>query len=198
MRYYIDNSRGDIEAYTILSAITSIADKFSSKGHHVVENGEIKPLDVAAAIAPTPNGKTAMYAMMWGVKGHDSNEPVYEMHIEDVDKDPYFKHDWERHRCVIPVSYFSTDSIRGNKCSYFCYPKNDDIVWICGLYRNINGFPYFTILTMRSCARIRCFFDRIPLMITTDMMDEWVCPTGNRDLAVNKAVLDIQIERILT
>ena len=78
MRYYIDNSRGDIEAYAILSSITPIADRFSGIGHHVVENGEIKPMNVAPVIAPSPNGKPAMYAMMWGIKTNDKAETVYE------------------------------------------------------------------------------------------------------------------------
>lgn len=194
MRYYIDNSRGDIEAYAILSSITPIADRFSGIGHHVVENGEIKPMNVAPVIAPSPNGKPAMYAMMWGIKTNDKAETVYELSIEDLEGTSEFKIDLERHRCIIPISYFSAASTRENSCRYYCYPKQDDIVWMCGIYRNIGSLSYFAVITARSCGGVRCYIDRIPMMIHKDMIDTWICPCGNMNQVVEERVLYVRLE----
>lgn len=57
---------------------------------------------------------------------------------------------------------------------YVIQPKESPVTWICDLYLTGDNLPKFVILTRDADEDIRFIYDRLPLMVPKDLIDEWI------------------------
>ena len=142
--------------------------------------GEVRPTNVVPVIAPNRAGMRAVFPMKWGFSGKSL---LMNARTETAASKPTFKEAWERHRCIIPASwYFEWEHLVGNDGrkytgdKFMIQPKDSTMTWLCGLYRIENGLPCFVVLTRDPGEEIRFIHDRMPLIMPEDLVNEWIRP----------------------
>ncbi|MBR1757692.1 MAG: SOS response-associated peptidase family protein [Lachnospiraceae bacterium] len=162
--------------------------------------GEIFPTDVVPVIAPNRRGERAVFPMKWGFSGKTL---LVNARSESAAVKPTFKEAWEKHRCIVPASWYfewehkkaSDGSVRtGDK--YMIQPKNVSVTWLCGLYRIEEGLPVFVVLTREPGEEIRFIHDRMPLILPEDAVDAWIRPDSRPEELLHRALTEMVFEKI--
>lgn len=161
--------------------------------------GEMRPTDVVPVIAPNKSGSRAVFPMKWGYTGKTL---LMNARSETAAEKPTFKEDWQKHRCIVPASwYFEWHHLIGNdgkRCTgdkYMIQPKGATITWLCGLYRIEDGLPYFVILTRDPGEEIRFIHDRMPLIMPETLVNEWIRPDMKPEELLPYALTDMVYEK---
>lgn len=196
-RYQIDDSPGIQRIVGEMKHSPLMSRWLAIKG--VKTSGEVRPTDVAPVIATNRQGGRAVFPMKWGYTGRSL---IINARSETAAEKPFFRKDWERHRCVIPGSwYYEWELKAGNDGKvhagdkYLLQPKDSEVVWLCGMYRIEGGLPVFVILTRDSVEEIRFIHDRMPVMISGDRVSEWIRPEAEPEEVVRDAVAKMCWER---
>ena len=152
----------------------------------VITSGEVAPTNVVPVIAPDRNGKRKVYPMKWGYWLQKNEKPLVNARSETAAEKPTFREDWNRHRCIIPSSYYfewkhlkDEDNLPGAKVKpekYMFQTEGSSVTWLCGLYRIEDGLPYFVILTKDAEGEIREIHDRMPLILPEERITDWIDP----------------------
>ena len=161
--------------------------------------GEIRPTDVVPVIAPNKYGNRAIYPMRWGFSGKSL---LVNARSETAAEKPTFKEAWERHRCIVPASwYFEWEHLTGNDGrkktgeKYMLQPKGSTMTWLCGLYRIEEGLPVFVVLTREPGEEIRFIHDRMPLILPEQYMNDWIRPDTKPEDLLPEALTEMMFER---
>ena len=167
----------------------------------VLNEGEIRPKDVAPVIASSRSGRRAVFPMRWGftVPGRPL---VINARTETAGEKPLFREAWKGHRCIVPASWYfewehriRNDGKKETGDKYLIQPRGSEAAWMCGLYRIEDGFPVFVVLTREAEENIRFIHDRMPLMLPKEQVGEWIRPGGNANVLAELAVKDIVFEK---
>jgi len=202
MRYFIDRTAKELDEVVTKSLATKTSLSFSRISHPLVTDGEIKPTNVVPVIAPSPSGVPNVYAMQWGFEVPGKIYPIFNARSETARIRPTFKEGWEKHRCIIPASYYFewehlTDEKgrkkTGNK--YLIQPKDYSITWLCGLYRIEEGRPYFVILTREPDETTSAIHNRMPVILPTEHITEWTDPNENPERVIRYSLTSMVAER---
>ena len=65
--------------------------------------GEIRPMDVVPVIAPNRSGNRAVFPTRWGYSG---KMLLMNARVETAASKPTFQEDWQKHRCIVPASWY--------------------------------------------------------------------------------------------
>ena len=175
-----------------------LVDKWHKKTK-VKTYGEMRPTDVVPVIAPNRHGERAVFPMKWGFTGKSL---LINARVETAAVKPTFKEAWQRHRCIIPASwYFEWEHRIGNDGrkytgdKYMLQPRGSSVTWLCGLYRIEEGLPVFVVLTREPGEEIRFLHDRMPLILPQDLVGEWIRPGANPEELVQEALTDMMFEK---
>ncbi|MBO4921249.1 MAG: SOS response-associated peptidase family protein [Lachnospiraceae bacterium] len=202
MRYFIDRTAKELDEVVTKALATKTYLSFSRISHPLVTDGEIKPTNVVPVIAPSPSGIPNVYAMQWGFEVPGKIYPIFNARSETARIRPTFKEGWEKHRCIIPASYYFewehlTDEKgrkkTGNK--YLIQPKDYSITWLCGLYRIEEGRPYFVILTREPDETTSAIHNRMPVILPTEHITEWTDPNENPERVIRYSLTRMVAER---
>lgn len=146
----------------------------------VKDYGEMRPTDVVPMIAPNRSGNKAVFPMKWG---YASKTLLMNARTETAAEKLTFKDDWQKHRCIVPASWYyewehrlGNDGKKHTGDKYMIQPKGATVTWLCGLYRIEDGMSYFVILTWEPGEGIRFIHDRMPLIMPEDLVNEWIMP----------------------
>lgn len=146
----------------------------------VKDYGEMRPTDVVPMIAPNRSGNKAVFPMKWG---YASKTLLMNARTETAAEKLTFKDDWQKHRCIVPASWYyewehrlGNDGKKHTGDKYMIQPKGATVTWLCGLYRIEDGMSYFVILTWEPGEGIRFIHDRMPLIMPEDLVNEWIRP----------------------
>ena len=170
-------------------------------GSQILTSGEIRPTNVVPVIASGRNRKTGAFPMRWGFQ-IPGGSLVVNARSETAASKPTFRDAWRSHRCVIPASwYFEWEHTKtpagkpktGDK--YAIQPRNEQMTWLCGLYRMEDGFPVFTVLTREPTQYLRQIHDRMPLILPKNMIQEWIRPDNKPEELLEYAVTDLVAEK---
>ena len=160
--------------------------------------GEICPTDVVPVIAPDRHGSRAVFPMKWGFSGRSL---LLNARSETAASKPTFREAWERHRCIVPASwYFEWEHLRGENGrvrtgdKYRIQPRGSTMTWLCGLYRIEEGLPVFVVLTREPGASIRFLHDRMPLIMPEQLVNEWIRPDAKPETMLPYALTDMHFE----
>lgn len=185
-RYYIEPEASFQELFENLKR-SPLTDRM--RNHYVrplKTSGEILPTDLVPVIAPSPRGESKVYPMIFGYKLPKSDQPLLNARSETAGEKPTFAEGWQKHRCIIPASYYyewehlvssSGDKKTGDK--YMIQPAGATETWLCGLYRIENGFPHFVILTKDPAEELKWLHDRMPVMLPKDCIQNWIDPEND-------------------
>ena len=162
--------------------------------------GEIRPTDVVPVIAPNRKGERAVYPMKWGYSGRTL---LLNARMETAAEKPTFRDDWERHRCIVPASWYfewehlpRKDGRKRTGDKYMIQPKDSSITWLCGLYRIENGMPVFVVLTREPGEEIRFIHDRMPLIMPDKLVNEWIRPGVRPEELLPHALTEMVFEKV--
>ena len=165
----------------------------------IVTYGEVRPTNVVPVIAPGRTGSRAVFPMKWG---YSERTLLMNARSETAASKPTFREDWQRHRCIVPASwYFEWEHLTGNDGrkktgdKYMIQPKGSSLTWLCGLYRIENGLPVFVILTREPGEEIKFIHDRMPLIMPEDLVNEWIRPDADPDELLQHALTDMAFEK---
>ena len=160
--------------------------------------GEIRPTDVVPVIAPDRVGNRAVFPMKWGFSGQSL---IINARSETAAEKPMFREAWQRHRCIIPASWYfewehlvRNDGRKNLGSKYMIQPSGADEIFLCGLYRIENGLPVFVILTREPGEEIRFIHDRMPVILPEERIGEWIRPDGNPERLLGEALTDMVYE----
>ncbi|MBP5295110.1 MAG: SOS response-associated peptidase [Lachnospiraceae bacterium] len=122
--------------------------------------------------------------------------------VETASEKPTFREAWQRHRCIIPASwYYEWEHLVGNNGrkktgdKYLIQPKDSRLTWLCGLYRIEEGLPVFTILTREPSEELRRIHDRMPLILPEERIVEWITPDARPEAVLPFALTDMYLEK---
>ena len=170
-------------------------------------SGEIRPTDMVPVVAPSPKGEAVVYPMVWGFSNPKAGSPIVNARVETASSKSLWKEAWEKHRCVIPASWYyewehlvSPDGRTKTGPKYMIQPKGCKITYLAGLYRiEEKGdlkYPVFTVLTRDPAEEIRFIHDRMPLILPSDSVRSWIKPDGNPKEILDSALTDMVFEKI--
>ncbi len=167
--------------------------------------GEIRPTDMAPVLAPDRGGSRTVFPMVWGYSVPGLRQPVVNARIENAKYKLLWKDGWASHRCVIPASwYFEWEHLPapGGKTKvgrkYMIQPRGAEITWLAGLYRieEYRGlkYPVFSVLTMEPADAVRRLHDRMPLILPSSAIDDWIRPDKKAEETARWAITDLILE----
>lgn len=203
-RYYMDDASEEMAEYIMKARKTKLTESFMRKAARpIVSGGEVRPTDIAPVIAPNSERKPAVFPMQWGFRNPDHDFTVFNARCETAGTKPTFSEAWKSHRCIIPASYYfewehikSTDGKVKTGAKYAIQPAGDDMTWLCGLYRMEDSLPHFVVLTRDPVGELAAIHDRMPLMMSRDMIDAWIDPDADPASLLSGALTDMIIEKM--
>lgn len=167
-----------------------------------ITSGEVRPTNLAAAIATTRSGEAAVFPMRWGFTIGGRSAPLVNARVETAAEKVSFRDSWKEHRCVIPASWYyewqhlpTEDGKSTGSVKFAIQPKDSSVTWLCGLYRIEDGLPVFVILTRDPGASVAEIHDRMPLIIPKKAVRAWVNPEVKAEEILPYALVDMVAEK---
>ena len=181
-RYYTDESP---ELRPIVEEMnrSPLTERFRRIGAAVREGGEIRPAEVAPALATARSGRKAVFPMRWGYR---ASPLLINARAESAAEQPTFREGWRAHRCALPASgYYEWEHLsdvsgrRKTGTKYRFRAPDGGLLWLCGLYRLEEGLPHYVVLTREAGENIRFIHDRMPLILPEALAEEWIRPEAD-------------------
>jgi len=204
-RYYMEMSpelRPIVEEAKASSLAAWMTDRLARP---MKTEGEIRPTDMVPVIAPNRHGARTVFPMVWGYSIPGLDRPVVNCRMETAPYKDVWKEGWRSHRCIIPASwYFEWEHIplaggrtkTGQK--HMIQTKGSEMTWLAGLYRLEEyrdlKYPVFAVLTREPVEELRRIHDRMPLILPSSAIDDWISPEKKAEETAGLAVMDVLIE----
>lgn len=185
-----------------------LKDKMVSKlARPIKTTGEIRPTDMVPVVAPNAKGEAVVFPMIWGFSNPKAGQPLVNCRVETVATKPTWRESWERHRCIVPASWYyewehfvSPDGRTKTGNKYMIQPRGSRITYLAGLYRieETAGlkYPVFAILTREPSEEIRFIHERMPLILPKEAVTSWIKPEGNPNELIQTAIQDMVYEKV--
>ena len=200
-RFYVLPDTDEIREIVEEVQRSLLSQKFIRAGNAVLTSGEMRPTNVLPVIATGRSGKRAAFPMKWGFQ-IPGRSLIVNARTETAAQKPTFRESWERHRCVIPASwYYEWEHLTGNAgqkktgAKYMIQPRGSDMTWLCGIYRMEEGLPAFAVLTREPAGELGRIHDRMPLILPGNLVDEWIRPDTRPEDLLPYALTDMVFEK---
>ena len=202
-RYYIEKDAEEFKEIIEAVSRSLLAAKFvDTHARPIVTAGEVRPTDIVPVIAPNARGIRSVFPMQWGFLGKGGKRTLFNARVETASSKPTFKDAWKLHRCIVPASYYfewehfkSPDGKVKTGHKYVIQPEGHTVTWLCGLYRIEEGYPVFVVLTKEPTGTLAKIHDRMPLMLPSEEIDEWINPAADPASLISCALSDMVIEK---
>lgn len=159
-------------------------------------SGEIFPSDVVPVLAYSRKQDVQPFAMRWGYSFPNSR-PVINARSETAAAKPMFKDGMLQRRCLVPASnYYEWEKRESRKVKYAIRPVGSDMLYLAGIYHleNHDGIivPTFAILTRAAAPGISFIHQRMPVMLPSTSMADWLNPDYKAEDIIHSALLDME------
>ncbi len=202
-RYALEKDLPELKDIIDAASRSRLVQKFiDSYARPFITYGEVRPTDIVPVLAPNPKGERCAYPMQWGFLSKDNKRTLFNARMETASVKPTFKDAWKSHRCIIPASHYyewqhfkNPDGKEKTGDKFAIQPAGLTVTWLCGLYRIEEGYPVFVVLTKDPTKELAKIHDRIPLILPTDKIDDWISPSSDPEEIVRFALEDMVIEK---
>ena len=206
-RYFMELSP-ELRPYIEAAGHSPLRERMVSKlARSMKTGGEVRPTDIVPVIAPSRSSNPAVFPMVWGFSDPRTPLPIVNARVETAGTKPMWKDAWEKHRCVVPASWYyeweHLTSPSGRKKSgqkYMIQPKNSSVTYLAGLYRmeERGGIqvPVFAVLTREPGEGIRFIHDRMPVILPEELVMQWIAPEVNPAETASLALTDMVYEKV--
>ncbi|MBQ1312585.1 MAG: SOS response-associated peptidase [Blautia sp.] len=210
-RYYVELSP-ELRPYVEAARHSPLAARMVNHlGRPAAREGEIRPTDIAAVIAPDSQGRRSVFPMVWGFSLSDfentkRSQPLINARIETADQKPTWKESFLRRRCAVPASYYfewqrlrTPDGKQKPGDKYAVQASGAESIYMAGIYRLEDGYPHFTILTREPGEALRKLHDRMPVLLEPRNIDQWIDPISTPETIkriASKAITSVILERV--
>ena len=202
-RFYIEPETKELKEIIAKAKESILCQRFIEAGKPVLTSGEIRPTDVVPVIAPNRDSRGTVFPMKWGFR-FPGRSPLVNARTETAAEKSTFKEAWEKHRCIIPASwYYEWEHLISNNgkkkagSKYMIQPKNSNMTWLCGLYRMEEGLPVFTVLTRDPVGELSKIHDRMPLILPRERIGSWINPETNPFDLLQYSLTDMVFEKTI-
>ncbi len=159
-RYYFDQKADDERLRKILSMMER-----DYPGAY--KTGEIFPGDTAPAVLGE-NGKLRHVPAAFGFPGFKDKTLILNARAGTAAQKPTFAGCLRERRLVLPADGFFEWSHDENKTKYLFTLQGLRTIYLCGLYKEIEGTYHFVILTRPANESMREIHDRMPVIASAD------------------------------
>ena len=189
-RFFIDETMGGAELQNIIDALNR-----RSSASPVKTSGEIFPTDVVPIIANSRSMVQSAFAMSWGYSLPDGKR-IINARSETAEIKPMFRDGMEQRRCVVPATnYFEWERKGKDKTKYAIHPTIDGLMYMAGIYRVEQGKPVFTILTREPAESIEFIHDRMPVILPSEMVSDWIAPKFKASDLLHEAITNVRFRK---
>ena len=189
-RYHIDDGRDNVELNDIIEAVNRRV-----VTEPVKTSGDVFPTDIVPVVATNRRMEPAAFAMRWGYALEDGRR-IINARSETAETKPLFRDGMLNRRCAIPATnYYEWARRSREKTRYAIRPAEGDLFYMAGIYRLEAGRPVFTILTREPAESIAFIHDRMPVILPSDLVKDWIDPRYRAAELLEHAILAVTHER---
>lgn len=190
-RYYIAEDDMTEEMARIIEEINR---KKTPEG--MKTSGEIFPSDIVPVLANSRQQDVQPFAMRWGYTFPNS-KPVINARAETAAIKPMFKDGMKQRRCLIPATHYYEWEHRGRQSiKYAIRPERSKMLYLAGVYHLEKHddviVPTFTVLTREASPGISFIHDRMPVILPSDVITDWLDSRNDAVEVIQAAMLDME------
>lgn len=186
-RYFWDNDAEEAfeEDFPELAGMARLQEK-------VLRTADYTPaMEVAAVVGAA--GTLAADILKWGFIGFDKGRLLINARAESVRTKQTFAESFAERRCVLPAAGFYEWDKKKEKVIF--RSPDRPILYLAGIYRPFGDEKRFVILTREANASMLPVHDRMPLILTREEVEPWVCDAGRAASALMKELPLLKAER---
>ena len=131
------------------------------------KTGEIFPGDAAPAVI-SDGGRIVAVPAIFGFPGYQDGKLLINARSETAAQKPTFSESLRERRIILPASGFYEWSRDAKKTKYYFTVGDEDLIYLCGVYKIIDGKHRFAILTRDANASMIETHDRMPIIISRE------------------------------
>lgn len=186
-RYYIEPDEDDLRFRAALDELNRRA-----LAGPVKTQGEVFPSDTVPVLALSRDRRPSAFAMRWGYT-LDGKKLLINARSERAAQSPLFREGFLGHRCVVPASNYFEWRRDGKKAvKYAIAPAACGALYMAGIYRLEGQRPVFAILTRPASDSVAFIHDRMPVILSGDLADQWMIPQTDPEAVVAAALQDMR------
>ena len=152
--------------------------------------GDIRPSEKALIIRKGVKGMEAA-DFSWGYPSKE-NGLVINARAETLHDKPMFSEDVMKRRCLIPASGFYEWDKTKQKATVSV--PGQEVVYFAGIYGIRSGEERFVIITRDSAGEMLRIHERMPLIIPSQRLDEWLSDDYRDVLSAEALPLEVYVE----
>jgi len=156
-RYYFTRVSEDVK----LDAVNKYMEK-NYPGEY--KTGEIFPGDIVPAVIDRM-GKIVAVPAGFGFPGYQDNKLIINARSETAVEKKTFADSLRERRVILPASGFFEWSHDGKKTKYYFTVDSMQAIYLCGIYKIVDGKPRFVILTRAANESMIETHDRMPVIV---------------------------------
>ena len=147
---------------------------------------EVFPTNHAPVILSHGNGEVSFESLRWGFKRYDGKNVIINARAETLETKNIFSRLLNFGRCVVPArEYYEWKNAGREKIKHFVKDKDENILFMAGLYRNTPDGREFVIITKDACGEVKEIHDRAPVILQANQIEQWLSGKLSPDDVVN-------------
>ncbi len=174
-RYQVSTEEEIIE---IREIINEVNERYKDKSDlSTMKTGEIFPTETAPVLIPgSSQPQTAL--MKWGFSRWDSKGVIINARSETALEKKSFSAALMNRRCIVPTTGFYEWKKRdGGKDKFLFRLAETKMLYLAGLYEKSPLGDKYVIMTTAANPSISLYHDRMPLILTPDVLSRWLTDT---------------------
>ena len=144
--------------------IAAIAERMERSYPGAYKTGEIFPGDTAPVIIAA-GCRIVPIPAVFGFPGYEEGKLLINARAETADRKKTFSQSLRESRAVIPANGFYEWSHDPTKTKYLFEVERGTAMYLCGIFREIDGQHHFVILTREANESMRQVHNRMPVII---------------------------------
>ena len=156
-RYYFTTNSSD-------EKLNAISKAMEERYPGEYKTGEIFPGDIVPAVIDRM-GKIVAVPAGFGFPGYQDNKLIINARSETAVEKKTFADNLRERRVILPASGFFEWSHDGKKTKYYFTVDSMQAIYLCGIYKIVDGKPRFVILTRAANESMIETHDRMPVIV---------------------------------